>query len=198
MSSTRILAPLALFASSIVSGCATSPWIEAQHLDDQLSEGSVFMPAPLHLQRGNTDCGLASAASLLEFHGRSFELPKDWPVDQEVSAAQVRDLCRQRGLSAVVIEGEFSDAEPRGLFAILGRGVPALVQIAPRPEAPESRHFALVVGFDPVRRWVLIVDPARGYGALPYGAFEEHWARAGHLTLVAWDPEDATAQVRPR
>lgn len=197
MHPTRILASLALCASSIVGGCATSPWIDAKHLDDQLSEGSVFLPAPVHLQRGDTDCGLASAASLLEFHGCSPELPKEWPADEEVSAAQVRDLCRTRGLSAVVIAGEFSEAEPRGLLAILGRGVPALVQIAPRSEAPESRHFALVVGFEPVRRWILIVDPARGYGALPYDAFEEHWARAGHLALIAWRPA-STAQVPPR
>jgi hypothetical protein len=29
------------------------------------------------------------------------------------------------------------------------------------------------------------MDPARGVGGLPYDAFEEAWARADHLMLVA-------------
>ena len=54
----------------------------------------------------------------------------------------------------------------------------------------------LVNGYDPAKRWILVMDPDRGaIGGVPYERFQRTWRAGGHLLLVA-APEKAPQAER--
>jgi hypothetical protein len=52
-----------------------------------------------------------------------------------------------------------------------------------------------VTGYDPVHKWLVLMDPAWGQGVVPYDKFDELWAAADRFMLVA-APEASLVRAR--
>ena len=158
------------------------------------------MSVPRVAQTGANDCGLACLVALLRFHG----LEPDEEAARRFSPARVgagpiaagelEAYLEERQFRVALVHGSLDHTYPTGLLALLETGLPVLVALAIGEGESPARHFVLVVGFDPAPGWVFVMDPARGVGAIPYRRFEEHWARADHLMLVA-APESRLGRV---
>jgi hypothetical protein len=119
---------------------------------------------------------------LLRFHGAQLdgEAEARFPPErlaEGISSAELRDYLRGRGLASEALRGEMSLAPERGLLGWIARGFPVVVVADGR--------FVLVHGFDPVARWLLLVDPRSGPACVSYDELEAAWARQGRLMLVA-------------
>jgi ABC-type bacteriocin/lantibiotic exporter with double-glycine peptidase domain len=177
----RALATLALAAA----GCSTVA--APADVRRALSPDAVVLPVPPVPQEEEQGCGLACHVSLLRFHGLELDdagrrrFPRERLAAEPIAAGELRDYLRGRGLTAVLVHGSLDESWPRGLRGVLRSGLPVIVELA----TPRSRHYGLVCGFEPERRWILVMDPSFGTGAIPEDEFERLWARADHLMLVA-------------
>jgi ABC-type bacteriocin/lantibiotic exporter with double-glycine peptidase domain len=182
----RLCLPI-LLAVLLGAGCASPP--PASRLAGISARGHVLPLEPV-AQAGRRDGALACLAALLHFHG--LELDDDAAMRFERAGAaglswyELRDYLRGRGLGADVGRGTTD-----GLAALVARSLPAIVALdGPGP----SRRFAVVHGFDPVLRRVLVLDAGEGATSLGFEELDAAWS--GHLMLVAL-PRAPAAPPRP-
>jgi ABC-type bacteriocin/lantibiotic exporter with double-glycine peptidase domain len=136
---------------------------------------------PLVAEVGAGNGGLACARLLLRCHGLDLdaEALERFPSDDLalVTAVELRDYLRGRGLAAEVLGGELSEQPPRGVFFYLARGHPVALRLEDR--------FALVFGFDPKTRRVLVADPKEGRREIELEELDRLWRPSGRLMLLA-------------
>lgn len=186
--------PLILvFLAAVTLGCRASP--TTQEAQAALSPDGVLLEVAVEGQAGDKSCGLACLRSFLAFHQvlpddtlRQRLSPERIEAEGGVRAGELRDELRRLGFRAALVKGTLNEERPAGLFYLLRRQLPAIVELVVEEEGEDSRHFVLVCGFDPEKQWVFAMDPARGLGAIPYKRFEGLWAAADHLCLVAAPP----------
>lgn len=160
-------------------------------LASALPPEAVLVEAPEIRQERSSDCGLACLESLLAYHGRSLDddgrerFSRKRAGSNGFAAGEIRDYLRRRGFRAALVHGSLDDRRPAGLLYLLERGYPVIARLVERRPPVEARHYMLVVGFEPAKEWLFIMDPAQGVGAIPYEAFDEAWARSERLMLVA-------------
>lgn len=180
------LVPLPALALTIgLLGC--------QSAAPRLSKDSVLVATPIEPQAGPSECGLACLTALLgawdmtlDDAGRARFAPERLEREGGVQAGELRDYLRDRGLRAALVRGRFDAEPPTGLFALLDRGLPLIVRLQLDTDGGPRSHFVLVNGYDPEKRWILIMDPDRGaIGGITYERFRETWQAGGHLLLVA-------------
>lgn len=178
-----LLALLVALVPACRSSSEASTGLESA-LQSPLSDEAVVLMLP----RGRAEpaLGLSCLEGLLRFHGyepdeearRRFGRAR---VERDgVTAEAVEDYLRGRGFETHVVRGSLEEDDLKGLPMLLAAGIPVLVQLE-----LGSARFALVTGFDPVQRWVLIADPAWGVAAIEQEDFETYWAGADHVALVA-------------
>jgi ABC-type bacteriocin/lantibiotic exporter with double-glycine peptidase domain len=146
---------------------------------------------PLLRQEHERDCGPAAVTMVLRFWGKpaSAELVREQahtPLDQGVQAGALRDVLRERGLLAYLIEGTVDDLE-RELTA----GRPVVVGLAKPYTNAIWGHYEVVAGLNRARGLVATVDPGRGWSVNTIEGFLREWKPTRHLTLVASPPETA-------
>ena len=179
---------LLLVLSLCLLGCSSFHPVE--ELNPALSPGSVLLPVPTIEDTDRGECGLACLESLLRYHGLRLdgEARRRFPaaaVDSgSIAAGEIRDYLRGRGLRAHLVHGTLDARPPRGLLSLLEKSLPVIVAL----DVQGIDHYVLVCGFEPERRWVFVMDPARGVGGVPFDTFEERWQGADHLMLVAGLP----------
>jgi ABC-type bacteriocin/lantibiotic exporter with double-glycine peptidase domain len=154
----------------------------------------VSPPVTLVRQEGRSDCGSAALAMVLE-HADPATTPvlvrqligqregKKW-----VEAGQLRDVARERGLDAYLVEGTFAD-----LVSELRQGRPVLVGVQRDVLGTPYPHFVVVVGIDPQDQQILIADPAHGWTQESFVDFSERWEPAHHLALVVMPKREAVS-----
>jgi ABC-type bacteriocin/lantibiotic exporter with double-glycine peptidase domain len=155
---------------------------------------------PFVAQRSDADCGPAALAMVLQHFGVRTTLTelvvRDPPHDGGVRAGDLRDVAREKGLSAFVVAGTFDD-----LFEQLGRGRPVLVGLAmPITGGRALAHYEVVVAIDRRDRRLLTLDPARGLREDSLAGFAREWAPTGQVTLIVFRPEPAdgrASEARP-
>lgn len=188
-------------SSLLASGCSLYPTVvepgRGGVVYPHLTDDAVLLDVEVTEQQTDNGCGLACLSALLEYHGASLdaEAARRFPraaVEQHgVAAGELRDYFRHRGFRAALVHGTLDHVYPTGILYLLERGLPLLVELAvPRPGQPPSRHYVLVIGFDPDSGLVFLMDPSWGIGAATFERFHERWAPTGHLVLVVARPDD--------
>lgn len=184
-----LLAVAMLAALSL--GCAsyTGTAKEAQPSALYRSGGWVMVPEfPLVHQSGTNDCGAAALAAVVSFWGRP-TLPAQ--IEQSAGhegtrlrAGELERYARSAGLSAYVFYGTMKD-----IVYELQRRRPVIVGLGkPYAEKKAVSHYEVVVGYEPKKRLVLLLDPGRGWQVDTYEGFAREWAVSKAVTLVAFLP----------
>ncbi len=106
-----------------------------------------------------------------------------------VRAGTLRDALRQRGLRAFLVAGTVNDL--RRELAVRRPVIVGLVE--PHSNRRGFAHYEIVVGWNPARRRVVTVDPARGLRVRPLDGFLAEWKPSGRLALVVLGPRGPRA-----
>ena len=152
----------------------------------QLSDSATVLPTPLVEQGDLNECGLAALSSLCDYYrveipeAERQELARLADEEQGLSGAELRTALQGLGFDVFVFEGTF-DQSPTGVLNHIARGRPLLVMMA----HDGANHYSLLIGHDPERRNVVLLDPNRGRVLLPDETFQSLWGAVRHFTLLA-------------
>ncbi len=152
-----------------------------------VSGEALVLDVPLIEQDELHECGLAAVTALCRYHGveipagdraRLVEIARE---RAGLSGSELQQALERAGLEVFLFQGTL-DRSATGLYAHLERGRPCLAMIS---RDGESRHYVLVVGYDPAPGSLVLFDPRRGLVLIREPDFERMWARASHFTLLA-------------
>jgi predicted double-glycine peptidase len=143
------------------------------------------------LQKDRRDCGAAAMTSVLRYWGgaadreRIAERYLGEDGDQRILAGDLRDYAKEQGLHAFLIKGKITDLEDQ-----LRRGRPVIVGVI-KPYSLDTgfSHYEVVVGYNPLEKKILTIDPAHGLRQNSEQGFLAEWEAAEHLMLVTFPPE---------
>ncbi len=192
------LAALIVFGA-LSSGCASYQGTSTTvHPSAVVSEGDwILVPNfPLVLQEKSDDCGAAVLASVLRFWGYaatpgsiSARLGR---TDNRLKAGDMATYARSRGLKAYVFFGTMQDIEHE-----LARGRPVIVGLGKMVgETKALSHYEVVVGYEPTKKQLLLLDPDRGWQTDSLAGFKKEWALTKAVTIVAFLPDSDRSVVR--
>jgi hypothetical protein len=150
---------------------------------------------PLMRQHGSHDCGPTALAMVLSYWYPAVPAQK-WALsdrDRRLSAGELRDQARERGLAAFVVEGTLED-----IAYELKRKRPVIVgTVKPIVGGKAVSHYEVVIGIHPATRRIATLDPAAGWRQNTLPEFLKEWAPSGRLLLVVLPKEPpAIAQAR--
>jgi ABC-type bacteriocin/lantibiotic exporter with double-glycine peptidase domain len=144
---------------------------------------------PLVLQDTSHDCGAAALASVMRFWGHpaspaSIEASLG-RTDARLRAGDIESYARKSGLSSYVFFGTMTD-----IVHELRQGRPIIVGLGKKYEAEKAvSHYEVVVGYEPKKKLVLLLDPGRGWQVDSLDGFAKEWALSKAVTIVAFLPE---------
>ena len=151
-------------------------------------------------QRGIKDCGSAALATVLGYlHPGGPATLRREAIDaalreapgRGLAASQLRDYARAQGFDSFVIKGAVEDLQHE-----VEAGRPVIVGVHKRLSSNEAlAHYEVFVGFNPTRREVLTLDPARGLRRFELDGFVEEWQGSGQVAIVVMPKEPAGAAL---
>ncbi len=161
------------------SACHTRPPL--------LTDEALVLELPLVRQDELWECGLVSITALARYYG--IAVPRDTRLalagvaveNEGLSGGELRAALEQLGLEVYVFRGSLEDG-PEGLYGHVDRGRPPIVMLS---RDGSLHHYCLVLGYDPPRGHIVLLDPRRGRVILPEEVFERSWERSNRFTLVA-------------
>jgi len=137
---------------------------------------------PLVMQRTSSDCGAAALRAVLDYWRHP--IPEDRFPAGRLRAVDVVRLARDAGISSYVFFGNLRDVSYE-----LERGRPVIVGLGKRFEDRKAvLHYEVVVGIEPRRRRLLLLDPGRGWQVDTFEGFGREWASTNAVTIVAFAP----------
>jgi len=151
---------------------------------------------PLVRQVDRDDCGGAALAAVLRYWGHS-ATPESIEAaigrhDRRLSAGDMAAHAREVGLSAYVINGTMNDVAYE-----LDRGRPLIVGLGKEIVTGSAlSHYEVVVGYEPTKKRVLLLDPERGWQIDTFEGFATEWSRSGGVTIVAFLPAGEAPSAR--
>jgi hypothetical protein len=90
------------------------------------------------------------------------------------------------GLRAYVINGTMND-----LAYELDRGRPLIVGLGKEIITGSAlSHYEVVVGYEPKKKRLLLLDPERGWQIDTFEGFATEWSRSGGVTIVTFLPTE--------
>ena len=173
-------------------GCATYRGTASATQPSVAAQEGGWIKVPhflLVLQEKNNDCGAAALAAVERFRGRpvspaSIEATLG-RTDNRLRAGDIESYARKSGLSSYVFFGTMTDVVHE-----LRHGRPVIVGLAKTfAEKKAISHYEVVVGYEPKKKLVLLLDPGRGWQVDSLTGFAEEWARTKAVTIVAFLPE---------
>lgn len=135
-------------------------------------------------QRVENDCGPAAMTMVLRWVGDPITLDEAVAAcppkpGSGVSADALRGLARSRGWSSYAFTATLEQLEQQ---VTLGR--PVLVGMV-KPYIDKLRlHFEVVAGIHPQKRYIVTLDPARGWTRNSYEGFLAEWESAGRPAVI--------------
>lgn len=144
---------------------------------------------PLVLQTEDDDCGAAALAAVLRFWGyqatpQSIEAALG-STGHRLRAGDMEAYARSVGLRSYVFFGTMKDVVHE-----LGQGRPVIVGLGKTIEAKKAiSHYEVVVGYEPKKKQLLLLDPGRGWQVDSLDGFAKEWALSRGVTMVAFLPE---------
>ena len=145
---------------------------------------------PLVRQLDSDDCGGAALASVLRFWGYS-ATPESVEAaigrkDRHLAAGDMAKHAQKLGLRAYVFFGTVADVTHE-----LEHGRPVIVGLGKKIVTGKAlAHYEVVVGYEPKRQLLMLLDPGRGWQVDTLKGFAEEWARSGGVTIVAFLPSE--------
>jgi len=135
----------------------------------------------MFIQRGRHDCGPTALAMVLRYWDPTFDVNPllQAPLDERVSAANLRDRARAAGFSAFVVQGTVDD-----LVHEIKAGRPAILGVAKPTATGPIAHYEVLVGFHPATGRVALLDPAVGPRQTSYRDLLEEWTPTGSVLLA--------------
>jgi ABC-type bacteriocin/lantibiotic exporter with double-glycine peptidase domain len=177
--STWTSAALILLA---VAGCRSAP-----SEPPLLSENAVMLDLPLVRQDELYNCGLAAISALCQYWDVAIppeqraSLSRRAQEEKGLSGSELREALEKDGMEAFLFKGSL-DRTDTGLYGHLDAGRPLLVMLSPDGQ---SHHYCLVLGYDELRRNLVLLDPARGEVLRSLAVFERGWESCQRFTLLA-------------
>ena len=154
-----------------------------------LSDRAVILDVPTVFQTEKYDCGLAALTMLFAYYDREVDrragadFRKRAAEAEGLTGRELRDYLADQGFDAFVIEGSVDQNEGvSDLYYHLDRGRPVIVALG---SDVEEQHYVLVSGYDPVKKLIVLEDPARGALLTAVWKFEAMWKTGGHFALLA-------------
>jgi len=152
---------------------------------------------PQTLQEKNDDCGAAVLASVMRFWGHEVTprsiLSAVRRDDNRLRAGDMATYARQAGLHSYVFFGTMKD-----IVHELSRGRPIIVGLGKQiAERKALSHYEVVIGYEPKKKLVLLLDPGRGFQVDSLQAFAEEWTRTRGVTIVTFAPGSARPVSKP-
>lgn len=181
----RSLAVLAALSLACSSYKTTAKEAQPSRL---VQEGNwVVVPRfPLVLQRGTKDCGAAALSAVAQYWGRS--APPEvieastGRVGERLRAGDLEHFARENGLSSYVFYGTMND-----VIYEVQRGRPVIVGLGKMIEEKKAlAHYEVVVGYEPKKRLVMLLDPGRGWQVDSFEGFAREWAISKAVTVVVF------------
>lgn len=172
---------LAAVLAALCCACA------APRAFDELSPAAVVIDVPVLQQRAEFECGFIALEIVCRFHGVALsapcaeELRASAGANNGLTGAEIRSALERSGYEAYVFAGQL-DRSPTGVYEHLDRGRPL---IAMSSTEDGHRHFEVLIGYDPPRDNLILLDPVRGRVARARTVFESGWARCGRFLLLA-------------
>lgn len=152
------------------------------------SDKAVLLDLPFEQQKTPNLCGLASVEMLTHYYGVSLNdaerqsLSDEAAKNQGISGAVLKAILEQTGYFVAVFPGTI-DREPTGIYRHLDSRRPLIIMQGTGDG--KSGHYALLIGYDPERNLVALLDPARGRLAVRLENFKKSWMSANRFTLLA-------------
>ena len=132
-------------------------------------------------QAHELECGPTALAMVLSYYGVADRqrVLAALPAEQRVSVSQLRDLARQYGLEAYVVEGKADD-----LVYELQHGRPVIVGVAKPTVQDAVAHYEVVIGMNRDSQRVATLDPAVGMRQNSFTGFLTEWQASGRVLLL--------------
>jgi hypothetical protein len=155
-----------------------------------LSDQAVVLEMPIEMQTPERDalhaCGLRAISALCAWH--SVAMPRELAADlakraveeKGLTGAQLRAALESLGFEVFVYSGALDKSETGLLHQVEARR-PAIVMTTP---GGGTNHYSLFLGNDPLNDLVVLLDPDRGYIAIPRPVFEREWEACQRFTLL--------------
>lgn len=161
-----------------------------------LSPDAVVIELPQVRQNELWECGLVSLDALTRHFGVEWtqaeraRLQRLAHERKGLSADELAEQLRGLGFETFVFEGKLDRSEV-GLLRHVDAGRPMIVMTK---SLLGERHFVLAHGYDEPQRLICLLDPLNGELIERWDDFDDTWARAGRLTLLAL-PLEPTARA---
>lgn len=144
---------------------------------------------PLVLQRENDDCGAAALAAVLRYWGfRATPQSIEGALGHAGNRLRAGDMeahARSVGLKSYVFFGTMTDVVHE-----LKQGRPVIVGLGKTIDAKRAlSHYEVIVGYEPRKKLLLLLDPGRGWQVDSLDGFAKEWALSKGVTMVAFLPE---------
>jgi ABC-type bacteriocin/lantibiotic exporter with double-glycine peptidase domain len=185
-----------LFASLAAAslGCATYQGTAREARPSTLVQDSNWVMVrgfPRVMQKGNHDCGAAALSAVLEFWGKPTTADQISNAvgkrGEQLRARDIETYAKSAGLSSFVFFGTMND-----IVYEVKRGRPIIVGVGkPYADKKALAHYEVVVGYEPKKRQVLLLDPARGWQVDSFEGFAKEWSVSKGVTVVAFLSESA-------
>jgi hypothetical protein len=105
-------------------------------------------------------------------------------ANSRLKAGDMVEYARKKGLHSYVFYGTMTDVVHE-----LRQGRPVIVGLGkPLQKDKALAHYEVVVGYEPDKELVLLLDPGRGWQLDTLRGFGEEWARSKGVTIVAFLP----------
>jgi ABC-type bacteriocin/lantibiotic exporter with double-glycine peptidase domain len=157
-----------------------------------LSHETIQLKVPFVKQEAPEDCGLAVLKMVFAYYGQTMkEAQLDWvkkntQPEEGTAAVDLMTVFKAAGFETALYPGTL-DGESTGLFLQLNKRRPVIVMITSADG--KNSHYDVLVGYDPIRHYIILLDPALGQVIVRQKDFEVAWKRANHFTLLAL-PQD--------
>jgi ABC-type bacteriocin/lantibiotic exporter with double-glycine peptidase domain len=160
---------------------------------DREGEWIMVRQFPQVMQDQNDDCGAAALASVMRFWGHEATprsiLSAIGRKDHRLRAGDMATYARKAGLHSYVFFGTMTD-----IVHELERGRPIIVGLGKQVAAKKAlSHYEVVIGYEPKKKLVLLLDPAKGFQVDSLEGFSEEWTRTKGVTIVTFLPESERA-----
>jgi predicted double-glycine peptidase len=154
----------------------------------------TMVPNFPHVAQANpNDCGAAALAAVLRFWGHAAS-PESiesalGQADRRLQAGDMGAYTRNFGMQSYVFFGTMKD-----IVHELEQGRPVIVGLGKMVDDKKAlSHYEVVVGWEPNKKQVLLLDPARGWQVDSLEGFAKEWAISKGVTIVAFPNSGATA-----
>jgi ABC-type bacteriocin/lantibiotic exporter with double-glycine peptidase domain len=147
----------------------------------------VLVPRfPLVLQSGTKDCGAAALSAVAGYWGHavapSIIEASTGRTGERLRAGDLERFARASGLSSYVFYGTMND-----IVYEVQRGRPVIVGLGKVIEEKKAlAHYEVVVGYEPKKRLVMLLDPGRGWQIDTFEGFAREWAISKGVTVVVF------------